>query len=153
MRRGAFFDRDGTINIDFGHIYKKEDLVFVKGIPEVIKAYNEKNIPVIVVTNQAGIAKGYYKEEQMHEFNISLNKNLEKTYGAHIDAFYFCPHHPDFTGECECRKPKPGMINNALTDFGIDAGISILYGDKDKDRIAAHLAGIGEFVLVGNGGL
>ena len=80
----AFFDRDGTINIDFGHVYRKKDLVFVDNIPEIICQYNRMKIPVIVVTNQAGIAKGLYTEEDMHRFHQYMNKCLLMDHNAHI---------------------------------------------------------------------
>lgn len=147
MRPAAFFDRDGTINVDYGHVYRPEDLTFIPGMPEIIRSYNEKKIPVIVITNQAGIAKGLYTEEQMHVFHRCMNERLEAEYGAHIDAFYFCPHHPDYTGPCECRKPKPGMILRAVKDWDVDLAASVMYGDKEKDRKAAEAAGIGRFVM------
>lgn len=148
MTEAAFFDRDGTINVNFGHVYKLNDLEFIPGIPEIIKEYNEEGIPVIVITNQAGIAKGLYTELDMHKFNSYLNKQLKIKYGAHIDAFYFCPHHPDYTGECECRKPKAGMFFKAAKDFAIDLNQSVMYGDKETDKIAAMTAGIGRFIYV-----
>ena len=148
MRPAAFFDRDGTINVDYGHVYRLEDLVFIPGTPEIIRLYNKENIPVIVITNQAGIAKGLYTEEQMHAFHQYMNACLKKEYGAHIDAFYFCPHHPDYTGDCKCRKPKPGLILRAAKDWNIDLATSIMFGDKEKDRIAAKAAGIGRIIMV-----
>lgn len=144
----AFFDRDGTINVDFGHVYRPEDLKFVPGIPQVIYRYNVLRIPVIVITNQAGIAKGIYTEEDMRRFNDYLNQCLREQYSAHVDAFYFCPHHPDYTGACQCRKPEPGLFFQAAADWGIDLNRSIMYGDKESDRIAAKRAGIPEFVWV-----
>lgn len=148
-RMAAFFDRDGTINVDFGHVYKLEDLKFVQGTPELIRQYNESNVPVIVVTNQAGIAKGIYTEGDMHRFNDYMNRCLYEKYGAHIDAFYFCPHHPDYTGECNCRKPKPGMFIQAAKEWNIDLSKSIMYGDKESDKKAADQAGIAQFVWIG----
>lgn len=147
-RSAAFFDRDGTINVNYGHVYKPADLTFVEGTPEVIRKYNDAHIPVIVVTNQAGIAKGMYTEADMHRFNSYMNRCLREKYNAHIDAFYFCPHHPDYTGVCDCRKPKPGMFFRAAKDWNIDLAKSIMYGDKDSDRIAAERAGISDFVRV-----
>ena len=147
-RRAAFFDRDGTINVDYGHVYKPEDLAFVKGTPEIIRQYNYRGIPVIVITNQAGIAKGLYTEADMYRFHKYMNEQLETKYGAHIDAFYFCPHHPNFTGPCDCRKPKPGMLLRAAAEWDIDLSASLMYGDKEKDRQAAEAAGIGEFIMV-----
>ncbi len=145
MRRAAFFDRDGTINVNFGHVYQRERLVFVAGIPELIAGYNRSGIPVIVITNQAGIAKGMYTEADMHQFHIYMNGRLEELYGAHIDAFYFCPHHPDFTGPCTCRKPAPGMFFAAARDWQISLQGSTMYGDKETDRLAAQRAGIMDF--------
>lgn len=147
-RSAAFFDRDGTINVNYGHVYKPADLTFVEGTPEVIRKYNDAHIPVIVVTNQAGIAKGMYTEADMHRFNSYMNRCLREKYNAHIDAFYFCPHHPDYTGECDCRKPKPGMFFRAAKDGNIDLTKSIMYGDKESDKQAAERAGIPKFILI-----
>lgn len=141
----AFFDRDGTINVNFGHVYRLEDLRFIEGVPEIIKSYNDANIPVIVITNQAGIAKGLYTVEDMHRFNRYMNEQLREQYGAHIDAFYFCPHHPDYTGPCDCRKPKPGLFYQAAKDWNVDLSESLMYGDKESDEMAATLAGIANF--------
>jgi D,D-heptose 1,7-bisphosphate phosphatase len=148
-RSAAFFDRDGTINVNYGHVYKPADLTFVEGTPEVIRKYNDAHIPVIVVTNQAGIAKGMYTEADMHRFNSHMNRCLREKYNAHIDAFYFCPHHPDYTGECDCRKPQPGMFFRAAKDWNIDLTKSIMYGDKESDKQAAERAGIPRFVWIG----
>lgn len=148
MRAAAFFDRDGTINVDYGHVYRVEDLTLIEGIPEIIREYNERKIPVIVVTNQAGIAKGLYQESDMHRFHKYLNKRLEEEFGAHIDAFYFCPHHPSFTGPCTCRKPKPGLLLRAAEDWRISLPLSAMYGDQENDRLAAERAGIREFHMV-----
>lgn len=147
MRRAAFFDRDGTINVDFGHVYRTEDLVFIPGMPEIIAKYNRENTLVIVVTNQGGIAKGLYTEEDMHQFNKYMNRRLRNEFNAHIDAFYFCPHHPAHTGSCNCRKPKPGMYFQAARELGIDLTQSIMYGDKRSDQLAAESAGIRKFVF------
>lgn len=151
MRSAAFFDRDGTINVDFGHVYRPEDLVFITGIPEQIKQYNQEHIPVLVVTNQAGIAKGYYSVDDMHRFHDYLNQQLRLRYDAYIDAFYYCPHHPDFTGDCDCRKPRPGMLLQAAKEWGLSLQNCIMYGDSQKDRLAAAAAGISNFVLVRSG--
>ncbi len=141
MNKAAFFDRDGTINVEVNYLYKIEDFRFIDGMPELIKKYNDEGYIVIVVTNQAGIARRYYTEEDMHKLHKHINQELEKI-GAHIDAFYFCPHHPDITGVCKCRKPKPGMIEQAIKDFNIDVSKSILYGDKPWDIEAGESCGI-----------
>lgn len=142
MNKAAFFDRDGTINVNTGHLYEPEKLMFVPGAPELIRSFNERGYLVIVVTNQAGIAKGYYTEAQMHELHRVMNERLEAEYGAHIDAFYFCPHHPDFTGECDCRKPKTGMIERAIKEWNIDPAQSVMFGDKEHDIECAQKMGI-----------
>ena len=141
MNKAAFFDRDGTINVEKNYLYKVEDFEFIKGIPELIKKYNDEGYVVIVVTNQAGIARGYYTEEDMNILHRYINEQLAKI-GAHIDAFYFCPHHPDITGECNCRKPKTGMLEKAIQEWNIDVNQSILYGDKPWDIEAGEKCGI-----------
>lgn len=145
MRKAAFFDRDGTINVDFGHVFRPEDLVLIPGTPELIRKFNDEGVPVLVVTNQAGIAKGLYTEAQMHRFHAYMNNRLRQCWGAHIDAFYFCPHHPDFTGPCACRKPAPGLILRAAEEWNVDLAASVMYGDSESDRTAAVHAGVGEF--------
>jgi len=141
MNKGAFFDRDGTINVDVNYLYKIEDFCFIDGMPQFIKKFNDWGYKVIVVTNQAGIARGYYTEEGMHKLHHHINDELAKI-GAHIDAFYFCPHHPDITGPCHCRKPESGMIEQAIRDFDIDVTQSILFGDKPWDIEAGENCGI-----------
>lgn len=147
--KAAFFDRDGTINVDTGHLYEIEKFKFIDGIPELIKKYNDEGYKVIVITNQAGIAKGYYTEQQMGALHKYIDEQLLKI-GAKIDAYYFCPHHPDYTGDCNCRKPKTGMIESAIKDFNIDVSESILYGDKPWDIEAGEKCGITS-ILVGRG--
>lgn len=146
--KAAFFDRDGTINVNYGHVYRCEDLKFVHGIPEIIREYNDEGIPVIVVTNQAGIAKGIYTEADMQRFHAYMNEQLKQQYGAHIDYFYFCPHHPEYTGFCACRKPNAGLFFRAAEELSISLSESIMYGDTDSDREAAKAAGLHRFVLV-----
>lgn len=145
-RKAAFFDRDGTINIDTGHLFEIDKLQFIPGAPELIKKHNDQGNYVVVVTNQAGIAKGLYSEKDMHRLHVELNHRLREGWDAHIDAFHFCPHHPDFTGECNCRKPKPGLIEEAAQMHSIDLGVSVMYGDKETDEIAAKRAGVGRFI-------
>ncbi|WP_373323011.1 D-glycero-alpha-D-manno-heptose-1,7-bisphosphate 7-phosphatase [Desulforamulus aquiferis] len=151
MNKAAFFDRDGTINVEVNYLYKIEDLKFIEGIPELIKKYNDNGYKVIIVTNQAGIARGYYTEEDMHKLHRHINAELKKI-GAHIDAFYFCPHHPEhgigkYKVDCNCRKPKPGMIEQAIKDFDIDVSQSILFGDKPWDIEAGEKCGILSIVV------
>lgn len=132
VNKAAFFDRDGTINVDVHYLHRPEDLQFIDGMPQFIKKWNDWGYKVIVVTNQAGIAREYYTEADMRALHRYMNERLAE-YGAHIDAFYFCPHHPGFTGPCHCRKPEPGMIEAAIRDFDLDPAQCILFGDKPWD--------------------
>lgn len=149
MHKAAFFDRDGTINVNTGHLYRMDEIRFISGRPELIRRYNKDGYKVIVVTNQAGIAKGLYSESDMHRVHEEMNRKLREGWGAHIDAFYFCPHHPDFTGPCNCRKPEPGMIEQAIRDFNIDVAHSVLYGDNIWDIQAGERCGIRSILLNG----
>ncbi|MDY4784946.1 HAD family hydrolase [Pygmaiobacter massiliensis] len=133
MKKAAFFDRDGTINVNTGHLHDPKQLSFIEGVPQLIRRFNEAGYLVIVITNQAGIAKGFYTEDDMHHLHKVLNERLQREYNAHIDAFYFCPHHPDFTGPCQCRKPATGMLKRAIEDFDIDVTQSFLFGDMPHD--------------------
>ena len=151
MNRAAFFDRDGTINVDTGYLYEPEKLEFIPGIPELIKNYNDRGYLVIVITNQSGIARGMFTEEQMERFNEYMNQRLQREYGAHVDAFYYCPHLPKITGECDCRKPKPGLFLRAMRDYDIDPNQSESYGDSPRDKTASLAAGIMSYHHVGEG--
>lgn len=148
MKKAAFFDRDGTINIDIGYLHEKAKLRFIPETVKLIKKYNELNCPVIVVSNQSGIARGMFTRTDVDELHKWMNKRLKEEYGAHIDAFYICPHLPDITGDCDCRKPKPGMFLQAAADHDIDLAASVSYGDSERDEIASRDAGIREFYYV-----
>ncbi len=140
-RRIAFFDRDGTINIDTGHLHEPDKLALVSGTAQLIRHHNERGDVVAVVTNQAGIAKGLYGETEMRRLHKALDFALAEE-GANIDAYYFCPHHPDFTGECSCRKPAPGMLLRGLWEFDANPDECVMYGDKETDMRAAQAAGV-----------
>lgn len=148
MNKAAFFDRDGTINVDIGYLHRPEDIEFIRGVPELIRKYNDEGYLVIVITNQSGIARGMFTEEDMHRVHAAMSERLKKEYGAHIDAFYFCPHLPEITGECECRKPKPGLFLQAMKCYDIDPAQSVSYGDSERDKTASYAAGIRDFHFV-----
>ena len=142
----VFLDRDGILNIDYGYVYRPSDFDWVDGAIETIKRFNDIGYLVIVITNQAGIARGYYSEEDFYILNEWMNEELRRV-GAHIDAVYYCPHHPTegyspYRMECNCRKPAPGLIKQALEEWPIDKNNSVLIGDQEKDMQAAHSAGI-----------
>ncbi len=145
-RPALFLDRDGVINIDHGYVYKPEDFEFVDGIFELVKRANDAGYLVIIITNQAGIGRGYYTEDDFHAL-MEWVKNEFSAHDARIDGIYFCPHHSEFGMgkyklECGCRKPNPGMILKAATDYSIDLPHSILIGDKQTDIDAGVTAGI-----------
>jgi D-glycero-D-manno-heptose 1,7-bisphosphate phosphatase len=146
MKKALFLDRDGIINIDKGYVYKIEDFIFTDFIFDLALQYQQQGYLIIVITNQAGIARGYYTIE---DFNVLTDWMVQKFYerGIHIAKVYFCPHHPDFTGVCECRKPNTGMILDAQKEFDIDLKNSILIGDKESDIEAGRRAEIGELIL------
>ncbi|MBN1075620.1 HAD family hydrolase [Clostridium botulinum] len=146
MNKAVFLDRDGTINIEKNYLYKIEAFEFIEGVPEAIKMLNDAGYLVIVVTNQAGIARGYYTEEDMYRLHEHINDELKK-YDAHIDEFYFCPHHPEcgigkYKLDCNCRKPKSGMLEEAIKKYNIDKNRSYIIGDKDWDVESGENIGI-----------
>jgi D-glycero-D-manno-heptose 1,7-bisphosphate phosphatase len=152
-RAAVFLDRDGTLNVDKGYVHRIEDWEWIPGAIDAIAVLKKAGFLVIVITNQAGIARGYYDEADMTNLHTRINEELQ-THGATIDGFYHCPHHPEFSAvrECECRKPMPGLIYKARQDFDIDLGRSWLVGDKASDIQAGLAAGIKSIlVLTGYG--
>ena len=145
-RPAAFLDRDGVLNVDHGYTFKPEDLELMPTTAAAVRRLNAAGYAVIVVTNQAGVARGYYGEDAVKAFNAHMREVLQAQ-GARIDAFYYCPHHPDGTVKelairCACRKPAPGMLEAAARDWPIDRSRSFLIGDKDDDVAAAEAFGI-----------
>lgn len=140
LRPAIFLDRDGTLNVETGYLYKKAEWRWLRGSREAIAMLNRANYLVVVVTNQAGIARGLYHAEDVLELHCWVNVQLAEV-GAKIDGFYFCPHHPEFTGSCSCRKPKPGMLLQAAGELGIDLKNSWMVGDKFSDIEAGMAAG------------
>ena len=143
MNKALFIDRDGVINIDKVHVYRKEDFEFTDGIFELCRNYSDQGYLIIVITNQAGIAKRLYSEADFRSLTVWMVKQFVKQ-GIKISKVYHCPHHPDVTGPCECRKPNPGMILKAISDFDLDILQCILIGDNDSDLEAGRRAGIPE---------
>lgn len=146
-RRAVFFDRDGTINSDAGYTHRLGDLAFLPGAVEAIRACNDAGALAIVVTNQAGIARGLYNEEQMHAFHAHMQRKL-RAHGAHIDAFYHCPFHAEGVllewrrAAHPDRKPAAGMLRRALLEWSIEPAGSFMVGDHDNDVAAAAAAGL-----------
>ena len=144
--KAIFFDRDGTLNVDVDYLHEPEKFIWVEGAIDAIRWANEHGYLVIVVTNQSGVARGYYDETAVHRLHEWMNAELRKN-GAHIDAFYYCPHHPEaavpaYAEKCDCRKPAPGMILRAIAEHNIEPAASFLFGDAASDVVAAENAGV-----------
>jgi len=141
MNKAVFLDRDGVINrkpAPHDYVKKWSEFEFIPGIEKLIKRVNEKGYLVIVVTNQRGIARGLMAKRDLEEIHRKMKEELKKK-GAKIDAIYYCPH--DVEDNCNCRKPKPGMILKAAKDFNIDLADSIAIGDSGPDIMAGKAAG------------
>ena len=153
MKKAIFLDRDGTINVEKDYIYKSEDLVFEEGTIEALKTFKNLEYILIAVSNQSGIARGYFTEEDLNIFNNNMNEILKKN-GVEITEFYCCPHHPDGIGEykkvCECRKPNNKMIEDAIKKYNIDRKKSYMVGDKISDIEAGFKSNL-KTVLVKTG--
>ncbi len=141
QRPAAFLDRDGVLNVDHGYAYRPDQLEWVAGAPEAVRLLNKAGFLVFVVTNQSGVARGYYTEADITQLHAHMQDVLNVQSG-HIDAFYYCPHHPEGTVKkfavlCDCRKPGTGMLKQAAREWPIDLGRSFLIGDRDNDMAAA----------------
>ncbi len=155
-RPAAFLDRDGVINVDHGYTFRPEDLEFTPRAVEGIRLLNDAGYPVLVVTNQSGVARGLYGVAEVELFHRRINAVLAER-GAHIDAFYYCPYHPDgtiadFAVDHDDRKPGPGMILRAMREWNVVREGSFLIGDKASDAEAAAAAGIASLLITPNKG-
>jgi len=143
-REGVFLDRDGTLIDDVHYLSRIDQVQMLPGAAEALARLNTAGVLVVVVTNQAGVARGYFPEDRISEVHQHLNEVLAK-FGASVDAYYYCPHHPDGVGDyrqsCDCRKPKPGMLLTAAHDLDIDLTRSWMIGDKLSDIEAGAAAG------------
>lgn len=154
-RKAVFLDRDGVINIDNGYVSKVDDFQFIDGVIEACLTLKEKGYLLVVITNQSGIARGYFSEDQFHTLTEWMDWSLADR-GVDLDGIYYCPHHAEkglgeYKIDCSCRKPKPGMLFNAIEDLNIDIDNSILVGDKVSDINAGIAAGIKNNFLVRTG--
>ncbi|MEK6302276.1 MAG: D-glycero-beta-D-manno-heptose 1,7-bisphosphate 7-phosphatase [Acidobacteriota bacterium] len=151
-----FIDRDGTINEDSGYLATPDELIIYPWVAQAVRLINEAGLMAIVVTNQSGIARGLYTEDQLRAIHDRMIGELQRE-AARIDAVYYCPHHPDYGGkryrrECECRKPQPGMLHAAAREHNIDLARSWVIGDKASDiNLAANTGARGVLVLTGYG--
>lgn len=145
MNKAVFFDRDNVLNRDYINVYKIENWDWMPQAKEAVKYCNDNGYLAIVITNQSGIAKALFTEDDVKKLHNFVNDELKKV-GAHIDAFLYCPHHPEgivapYNIECDCRKPKPGLILRACKDFDIDVKESFMIGDAQRDVDCGKNAG------------
>lgn len=136
--RAVFLDRDGTIAEDVNYCRRPEDFRLLPWAAEAIAVLNRAGMPVVVVTNQSGIARGYFDWETLQAIHDKMRAELAGA-GARVDAIYVCPHHPG--DGCPCRKPKPGLLVRAASDLGIDLGASYMIGDREMDVLAGQACG------------
>lgn len=155
-RQAVFIDRDGTLNEDIGYVSRPEELVLYPWSGEAVRLINESGLLAVVITNQSGIARGMYTERTLAEIHSRMIRELAEQ-GAQIDAVYYCPHHPEvgnhrYRLDCDCRKPKPGLLKAAATDHEIDLSRSFIIGDKASDmKLAEHTGARSALVLTGYG--
>jgi len=131
-RKAIFLDRDGVINKEVNHLSDPNNFEFIEGSIEALKILKQKGFLLIIITNQAGIARGLFTDETLKSIHNKMNKRLKQD-GVELDDIFYCPHHPDFSGPCDCRKPNPGMIFNAKSKYNIDLNNSFMIGDTLKD--------------------
>ncbi len=153
MTSAVFLDRDGVINVDHGYVSTWERFEFLPGVPDALRTLQDAGYLLIVVSNQSGIGRGYYCEADVESLNQAVAQHLGSTVGVTLSEFYHCPHHPteaegEFRRQCDCRKPAPGMIRQAVLDHGIDLKTSLLVGDKDSDIEAGRAAGVARLFKV-----
>lgn len=155
LTKAVFLDRDGVINVDTGYVNHSDDFVFIEGVIEACKAIKEKGYQLVIITNQSGIARGYFTEDDF----MTLTEWMDWSFadkGVDVDGVYFCPHHSEkgigeYKQNCDCRKPEPGMIISAQKHLKIDLAQSYLVGDKLSDLQAGKNAGIPINILVKTG--
>ena len=145
-KRALFLDRDGVINVEKNYLYKQEDFEFIDGIFDLCRYFQDEGCVIVVVTNQSGICRGYYSEADFKKLTEWMEAEFAKE-GIRIAKTYHCPHHPDFTGSCSCRKPEPGMFLQAQKELVLDLKNSVMVGDKQSDIEAARRAGVEECYL------
>ena len=152
-RPAAFLDRDGILNRDDGYVHKAEDIVWIDGAMDAVRWLNEQGFYVFVITNQGGVAHGYYEEQHVHDLHDWMQQEMQR-HGAHIDAFEHCPYHPEgkverYATESEFRKPQPGMIVKLQREWTTDPSRSFVVGDRDTDVQAAIAAGVAGYKFAG----
>lgn len=152
-RRAAFIDRDGVLNIDRGYVYRVEDFEWLPGAVQALQELQAAGHALVVVTNQSGIARGMYTQTDLDVLHRFMEDDLLRR-GVRLNGIYACPHHPQavvetYRQDCECRKPRPGLILRAIAEHGLDPSQSCLFGDKPSDIEAGRAAGVGRCWMIG----
>lgn len=149
-RRAVFLDRDGTLNVNFGYVHRRQEWEWIEGALTALKSLYDNGFALVVVTNQAGIARGYYQPADVDALHAWMRAELSD-HGIELSGIYYCPHHPDFglRQPCSCRKPEPGMLIQAAGDLRLDLANSWIIGDQVSDARAGLRAGT-RAVLVGH---
>lgn len=145
MKPAVFLDRDGTMNRDVPYCSRPEDFELLPGVGGAVLRLNEAGFAVVVITNQSGLARGYFTEEDLDRIHAKLRRELEEA-GGHLDAIYYCPHHPD--EGCECRKPHPTLLRQAAAELDLDPVRSYVIGDRPMDMEMGRRAGCKASLLV-----
>jgi len=147
-RRAVFLDRDGTLNVNFGYVHRRQEWEWITGAIDALKSLHEAGFALVIVTNQAGIARGYYEPEDVEALHDWMTSELA-VHGVELTGIYYCPHHPDFgeIRQCDCRKPQPGMILRAAQDLDLDVHRSWIIGDQVSDALAGLNAGTKAVVI------
>lgn len=150
-----FLDRDGTLNVDHGYVHEIDNFQFIDGTIEALQELKKMGFALVVVTNQSGIARGMFTEDQFMKLTEWMDWSLADR-DVDLDGIYFCPHHPEgsveaYRQQCDCRKPQPGMLLSAQEELDIDMASSYIVGDKVEDMLAGQAAGVGTKVLVRTG--
>ena len=153
LRRAVFLDRDGVINVDHGYVSSWDQFEFLPGVPAALRQLQSAGYVLVVVSNQSGIGRGLYTESDLAALNRRVYRYLLDDHGVEIAQFYHCPHHPtealpEWRQQCYCRKPAPGMIEQACAELHIDPGNSVMVGDKASDMEAGQSAGVGRLFRV-----
>lgn len=146
MNKAAFFDRDGTLIYDVGYLSKVEQIKIIPEMINLCKYLSDSGYELFVVTNQSGIARGYFNEKFVKQTHVIIKNSFEQ-YGINLKAFYYCPHHPEYGTLCDCRKPKPGMLLKAAKEFNLNLHESLMFGDKELDIQAGEAAGCKSFLM------
>lgn len=144
MQKAIFLDRDGTINVDHGYVYKFEELEFIQGVESSLKMLQNAGFLLIIITNQSGVGRGYFSEADACKFNQHLIDELQKE-AIRITDVFMCPHAPE--DKCDCRKPSPKLILEAIEKYDIDASASFMLGDKQSDVDCGENAGVASYLI------